>query len=163
MESLEPTILISVLALIVLAAALYSSVGHGGASGYLAVMALFGMAPAFMKPAALSMNVVVAGYVFFRLWRAGHFNGRLFAPFAIASIPFAWLGGAWTLRDTWYQWLVGAALLLAAIRLFTETRDTEARACVGVSSCIDNKTSGQCNLINGSFRKGKTCAQLGYR
>ena len=133
MESLEPTILISVLALIVLAAALYSSVGHGGASGYLAVMALFGMAPAFMKPVALSMNVVVAGYVFFRLWRAGHFNGRLFAPFAIASIPFAWLGGAWTLRDTWYQWLVGAALLLAAIRLFTETRDTEARARLNIA------------------------------
>ncbi len=118
----------AVLALIVLAAALYSSVGHGGASGYLAVMALFGMAPAFMKPAALSMNIAVAGYVFFRLWRAGHFDWRLFAPFAIASIPFAVLGGAWTLHDSWYRWLVGAALLLAAARLFTESRDTEPRA-----------------------------------
>ena len=86
------------------------------------------MAPAFMKPAALSINIVVAGYVFFRLWRAGHFDWRLFAPFAIASIPFAVLGGAWTLHDTWYRWLVGAALLLAAARLFTESRDTEPRA-----------------------------------
>ncbi len=128
MESLDPTALIAVLALIVLAAALYASVGHGGASGYLAVMALFGMAPVFMKPAALSMNVVVAGYVFFRLWRAGHFDWRLFAPFAIASIPLAVLGGAWTLHDDWYRWLVGGALLIAAARLLMETRDTEARA-----------------------------------
>jgi len=128
MDSFEPAILLSILALIVLAAALYSSVGHGGASGYLAVMALFGMAPAFMKPAALSMNVAVAGYVFFRLWRAGHFNGRLFAPFAVASIPLAWLGGSLTLHDAWYQWLVGGALLFAALRLFGETRDTRVRA-----------------------------------
>jgi len=127
MESLEPTVWIVVLTLIVLAAALYSSVGHGGASGYLAVMALAGMAPAFMKPAALSMNVVVAGYVFYRLWRAGQFNARLFVPFAAASIPLAWLGGAWTLHDHWYRWLVGTALLLAAIRLFAESRDTEPR------------------------------------
>lgn len=128
MESLDPAILISVLALIALAAALYASVGHGGASGYLAVMTLFGMAPAFMKPAALSMNVAVAGYVFYRLWHAGHFDWRLFAPFAIASIPFAALGGAWTLHEAWYRWLVGAALLLAAVRLFSESRDTKPRA-----------------------------------
>jgi uncharacterized membrane protein YfcA len=127
MESLDPLLWLAVLALIVLAAALYSSVGHGGASGYLAVMALAGLSPAFMKPAALGMNIVVAGYVFFRLWRAGHFDGRLFAPFAIASIPLAALGGAWTLHDYWYRGLVGAALLVAAARLFMETRDTEPR------------------------------------
>lgn len=115
------------LALVTLAAALYASVGHGGASGYLAAMALFGLPPSFMKPAALSMNIGVAALVLWRLARAGYFDWRLFLPFALGSVPMAALGGAYTLHDALYRYLVAIALLIAAARLFREQRDTEPR------------------------------------
>jgi len=121
----DPFSIVLLLALIFTAAVLYSSVGHGGASGYLAAMALMGLAPALMKPAALAMNIAVAGLVFVRLARAGHFDWRLFAPFAIGSIPLATIGGAYTLGDAGYKILVGVALLIAAARLFVEHTDTE--------------------------------------
>lgn len=124
----EPLAFAALLTLIFGAAVLYSSVGHGGASGYLAVMALWGLSPLVMKPSALSMNIAVAALVFARLARAGHFDARLFLPFALGSIPLAFLGGTWTLPDTSFKIIVGAALLIAAARLFVEQRDTEARA-----------------------------------
>ncbi len=116
------------LVLIALAALLYSSVGHGGASGYLAVMALLGVAPMVMKPAALVMNIFVAGLVAWRLYRAGYFNARLFWPFALGSIPLAFVGGLLTLPGHFYRYLVGAALVLAAVRLLVEARDLPARS-----------------------------------
>jgi uncharacterized membrane protein YfcA len=126
MESLTTTELAALLAFITLAAALYSSVGHGGASGYLAAMALFGVAPVFMKPAALAMNIVVAGLVFYRLWRAGYFDARLFWPFALGSIPLAFVGGALTLPGGIYKVLVAVTLLVAASRLLWKAQDQEA-------------------------------------
>lgn len=110
--------------LILLAAALYSSVGHGGASGYLAAMALFGLAPAVMRPTALCLNLLVSSLGAFRFWRAGHFRWRTFWPFAITSIPAAYVGGAITLPTTLYRQLVGLALLFAAVRLFLRARKT---------------------------------------
>ncbi len=115
------------IALIALAAALYSAVGHGGASGYLAAMALLGVAPAAMKPAALVMNIAVAALVFVRLRGAGYFNARLFWSFAAGSIPLAFVGGMLTLPGTHYKLLVGAALLIAAGRLLWKTEDHEVR------------------------------------
>jgi uncharacterized membrane protein YfcA len=108
--------------LILVAAALYSSVGHAGASGYLAAMALFGLAPATMKPAALCLNVLVATIATFRFWRAGCFSWPLFWPFAVASIPLAFVGGALTLPATVYRQIVGLTLLYAAVRLFLFAR-----------------------------------------
>ncbi|HEV2881688.1 MAG TPA: sulfite exporter TauE/SafE family protein [Pyrinomonadaceae bacterium] len=108
--------------LILAAAALYSSVGHAGASGYLAAMALFGLAPATMKPAALCLNVLVAIIATFRFWRAGCFHWPLFWPFAVASLPLAFVGGAITLPTTIYKQVVGLTLLYAAVRLFLYTR-----------------------------------------
>lgn len=114
---------IIVLALLILAAAtLYSSVGHGGASGYLAAMALFGLAPATMKPTALCLNILVASIATFRFWRAGCFSWPLFWPFAVASIPLAYIGGAITLPTTIYKQVVGLTLLYAAFRLFLFTQ-----------------------------------------
>ncbi len=107
---------------------LYSSVGHGGASGYLAAMALFGVSASLMKPAALAMNIVVAGLVFARLRRAGFFNAPLFWPFALGSIPLAFLGGAIQLHERAYQYLVAAALLVAAWRLFLANHEPPTRA-----------------------------------
>lgn len=123
MESLDPFTSLLLFALIFLAATLYSSVGHGGASGYLAAMALFGLAPASMKPLALAMNIAVAGWGFTRLYRAGYFNARLFLPFALGSIPAAYLGGAWKLTDSSYRYLVGAALLVAAVRMLIQGKE----------------------------------------
>lgn len=108
--------------LILLAAALYSSVGHGGASGYLAAMALFGLAPAVMRPTALCLNLLVSSLGALRFWRAGHFRWRTFWPFAVTSIPAAYVGGAITLPTTLYKQLVGLALLFAAVRLFLHAR-----------------------------------------
>mgnify|MGYP000014578724 CR=1 FL=1 len=128
MEILTTPELVVLLVLIVIAAALYSSVGHGGASGYLAAMALLGVAPLVMKPAALSMNIAVSGLVFYRLWRAGSFNAQLFWPFAVGSVPFAYIGGALTLPGGIYKILVALALLLAAWRLLWKAQDQEASA-----------------------------------
>ena len=128
MESLDSSLFLWLLAFIAAAAMLYASVGHGGASGYLAVMALFGISATIMKPAALTMNIVVAGLVFVRLWRAGYFNAGLFWPFALGSIPLAFLGGAWQLHERAYQYLVGATLLVAAWRLLLSHHEPSTRA-----------------------------------
>src|ERR1700681_3770293 len=76
-----------------LIAFLYSSVGHAGASGYIAVMALWGLAPTVIRPTALVLNILVASIGALQFWRAGHFSWRLFWPFALLSIPAAYLGG----------------------------------------------------------------------
>jgi uncharacterized membrane protein YfcA len=112
---------------IFVAAVLYSSVGHGGASAYLAVMSLAGLAPGVMRPAALVLNLIVATIGAFRFARAGHFQWRLFWPFAAASIPFAFLGGAITLPDIVYRRVLGIVLLFAAYRLWRVFRGSEAK------------------------------------
>src|ERR1051326_55272 len=72
---------------------LYSSVGHAGASGYIATMTLFGLAPIVIRPTALLLNILVAIIGSYHFWKAGHFSWRLFWPFALLSIPLAYLGG----------------------------------------------------------------------
>lgn len=110
---------VAALALLIFAAAmLYSSVGHAGASGYLAAMALFGLAPAVMKPTALTLNILVATIATVKFYRAGCFSWRLLLPFAVASIPCAFIGGYITLPGHAYKTIVGAILLFAAYRLF---------------------------------------------
>lgn len=103
-------------ALMFLAALLYSSVGHAGASGYLAAMALFGLAPMVMKPTALLLNVVVASIASYRFLRAGCFSRELFWPLALAAIPMAFVGGLVTLPQAAYRPLLGLVLLYSAWR-----------------------------------------------
>src|SRR6266568_8747559 len=103
--------------LIFVAALLYSSVGHAGASGYLAAMALFNLAPGVMKPTALVLNLVVATVGTIRYARAGHFAWNLFWPFAVLSVPCAYLGGWMKLPIETDKILLGCVLLLAAWRL----------------------------------------------
>lgn len=104
-------------ALMMLAAALYTSVGHAGASAYLAIMALFGMAPDIMKPTALVLNIIVATLVSIRFYRAGLFQWRLAWPFILGSVPLAFIGGGMHLPGDYYRPLVGLILLVAAVRL----------------------------------------------
>lgn len=98
-------------------AVLYSSVGHGGASGYLAVMAFLAVSPAITRPAALVLNLFVASISFVQFYRAGHFDFKIFVPFAITSIPFAFLGGMIQLPTGVYKIILGITLLFASIRL----------------------------------------------
>lgn len=108
-----------------LAAFVYASVGHGGASAYLAAMALAGIAPAEMRPIALALNIVVSSLATWKFRRAGHFRWRLFWPFAAVSIPFAYLGGAITLPGQAYKVVVGLVLVYAGWQLWRSFRAGE--------------------------------------
>jgi uncharacterized protein len=105
-----------------LAAFGYAAVGHGGASAYIAAMALAGVAPQEMRPIALLLNVLVSLLGTWKFHRAGHFRWRLFWPFAMVSIPFAYLGGAITLPGQAYKILVGVVLVYAAWQLLRSGR-----------------------------------------
>ena len=108
------------------AAALYASVGHAGASAYLAAMALVGVAPATMRPTALVLNLFVATLVVVRFSRAGHLPWRDLAPLAIGSVPMAFVGGSIELPGAVFRPLVAAVLLAGALRLATaRTLDDE--------------------------------------
>lgn len=111
---------------ILLVAFLYSSVGHAGASGYIAVMAIFGMAPATIKPIALILNILVACLGVWQFRRAGHFSWRLFWPFAVLSIPLAFVGGALNLPTHAFRVAVGIVLLFSALRFFIKPANEEA-------------------------------------
>jgi hypothetical protein len=101
-------------ALFLVAAALYASVGHAGASAYLAAMALLGVAPEVARPTALALNICVASFVTLRFWRAGLLQPRALLPFVVASIPLAFIGGAIHVPASLYKPLLGAVLLIAA-------------------------------------------------
>ena len=101
-----------------MAAALYSTVGHGGASAYLAIMALFAVAPEVMRPTALALNLVVAGFGALRYWWAGQINLRLLAAFVLTAAPAAFIGGGVHVPPEYYRPMVGIVLWLAALRLF---------------------------------------------
>ena len=98
-------------------AVLYSSVGHAGASGYIAAMSLFSLAPAEIKPIALTLNILVATIATRQFWRAGHFSWRLFWPFAALSVPCAFVGGFLNLPTQVFKVLVGCVLLVSAAQL----------------------------------------------
>jgi uncharacterized membrane protein YfcA len=97
-------------------AALYTSVGHAGASAYIALMALFGVAPAVMRPTALALNILVASFTSFRYLRAGMFRWRTLWPFLIGALPLAIIGGAVQLPGQFYRPLVGVILIVAGLR-----------------------------------------------
>ncbi|PQV50396.1 hypothetical protein CLV33_102257 [Jejuia pallidilutea] len=96
---------------------LYSSVGHGGASGYLALMALFSFAPETMKPTALLLNIFVAGISFYYYYREGYFNKKLFLSFAVASIPLAYFGGTLEVNASIYKKILAVLLIFAILKM----------------------------------------------
>ncbi|MEI8228523.1 MAG: sulfite exporter TauE/SafE family protein [Planctomycetota bacterium] len=100
-----------------LVALLYASVGHAGATGYIAVMTLLGLAPQVIRPTALLLNVIVATIATVQFFRAGHFRSGLFWPLAVASVPCAAIGGAIDLPTGAFEALVGVVLLLSAIQI----------------------------------------------
>ncbi len=104
-------------ALIGVIALMYAAVGHGGASGYLALMALFSFNTEMLRSSALILNVFVAGISFFQYYRNGHFKFKLFLPFAIGSIPLSYLGGSIAIDPNAYKKILGLALIFAILRL----------------------------------------------
>ncbi|MNK65652.1 Sulfite exporter TauE/SafE [compost metagenome] len=97
---------------------LYAAVGHGGASGYLALMALYGVVPEEMKPTALVLNLFVSLTSFIQYYRGGYFSKKLFIPIAAASIPLAFIGGMITVEENIYKRILGILLLFPVIRFF---------------------------------------------
>jgi uncharacterized membrane protein YfcA len=114
----DPIAVAGLAALVLLAAVLYSSVGHAGASGYLAAMALYGVAPTVMRPTALVLNILVATIGTMRFARAGHTPWRLLGPLCAGSVPAAFLGGRIAVPAHVYEPLLAALLILAALRLW---------------------------------------------
>lgn len=141
--------IIAIAALMAVAAALYSSVGHGGASAYLAIMALFSVAPATMRPTALALNLLAAGFGTYRYWSRGLFNVRLLAAFAIAAVPAAYLGGAFHLPPEYYRPLVGVLLWLAALRLLWQPTVLAEREVHAPSLAISLPTGAALGLLAG--------------
>jgi hypothetical protein len=113
---MDPLIIFFILLFLV--AMLYASVGHGGASGYLALMAIFSFSPAVMKPTALLLNLFVSLVSFLHFNRQRFFRWKIFLPLAAASIPMSFLGGMISLEDNLYKKILGIVLLFAAIRFF---------------------------------------------
>ena len=102
--------------LLFIIAFLYASVGHGGASGYLALMAIFSFSPQVMKPTALLLNLFVSAVSFIQFYRGGHFKWKIFLPLALASVPMAFVGGLITIDGTIYKKILGLLLIIPIIR-----------------------------------------------
>lgn len=102
--------------LLFIVAFLYASVGHGGASGYLALMAIFSVTPEVMKPTALLLNLFVSLTSFIQYYRGGHFKWKIFLPLALASVPMSFIGGLLVLDGTIYKKILGVLLLIPIIR-----------------------------------------------
>ena len=122
-EQMDFTQLVSLLIAVGVIAFLYSSVGHAGASGYIAIMTLWGLAPTVIRPTALVLNILVAFIGAFQFWSAGHFAWRLFWPFALLSIPAAYLGGYLQPSASVLRILIGLVLLFSAGRLIFRRGD----------------------------------------
>ena len=118
--STDEPILLGFMLLLPVVAFLYSSVGHGGASGYLALMALFSFSPAVMRPTALLLNLFVAGISFIYFYKNGYFKWRLFYPFAIASIPASFIGGYLSVDPVLYKRVLGVLLIFAILRMLIQ-------------------------------------------
>lgn len=117
MEIVQIEILLPFLLILFVVAFLYASVGHGGASGYLALMALFAFPTLFMKPIALVLNVFVSGVSFWFFRKHQHFKWKLFYPFAITSIPAAFIGGYISVNATLYKQILGVFLIFAILKM----------------------------------------------
>jgi uncharacterized membrane protein YfcA len=139
---MAPEVLWVLTAAVFAVAILYSSVGHAGASGYIAVMSLLSVAPPEIKPIALALNILVASIGTWQFWRAGHFSWQLFWPFALLSVPFAFVGGYLNLPSHLFKVLVGIVLLLSAAQFLlrppaeSEPRQPPRLVAVGVGGLL---------------------------
>jgi uncharacterized membrane protein YfcA len=142
---------VELIILLAIMAFLYASVGHGGASGYLAVMALFAIAPPLMKQTALLLNLGVSLMSFLAFYRQGFFRWTLFWPFALGSIPAAFLGARIPLSDSTYKQILGACLFLAVIRMVISLKEATQRSLPAVLGIFTGAAIG---LLSGMIGIG---------
>ena len=147
------TSLAILLLLLAIIAFLYSSVGHGGASGYLAVMAIAGVAPLMMKPSALVMNLAVSAFSFIGFYRARHFKFKLFLPFAIGSIPLAYVGGAMTLTDDIYKKILAVTILFSIARMLYQFKGN-SQEIREINPVFGILTGGMIGILSGMIGIG---------
>jgi uncharacterized protein len=145
----DPTTILWVALLMAVAAALYSTVGHGGASAYLAIMALFAVEPLVMRPTALALNLVVAGFAVLRFAIAGQINVRLVAIFATTAAPAAFVGGMIIIPPDYYRPMLGIFLCLAAVRLFWQPTALADRAVTPPSLLVAAPAGAGLGLLAG--------------
>ena len=124
---MDPATITWMAILMAVGAALYSSVGHGGASAYLAIMALFSIAPETMRPTALALNLLVAGFGAWRYGKRGFSNWKLVLSFAVTATPAAFIAGGIHVPPEYYRPLVGILLWLAALRLLWQPKELADR------------------------------------
>jgi uncharacterized membrane protein YfcA len=136
-----------VLAALGLVAFLYASVGHAGASGYLAVLALAGFSGSVIKPIALILNVAVASVGTWQFIRAGYLRWRTFWPLVVLSVPAAYLGGSLMLPTLWFNRLVGLVLVISSIRLLRDPHDAQSLREPNISVLL--LTGGGLGLLAG--------------
>ena len=132
---------------------LYASVGHGGASGYLALMAIYGFAPEVMKPTALLLNLFVSLTSFIQFYRGKHFNWKIFLPLALASIPMAFLGGLMSIDAAIYKKILGVLLLIPIIRFFF-FKNTNSDSLKGSSLGLSLLIGGSIGFLSGMIGIG---------
>src|SRR5258708_23887765 len=152
---MDSTTVVALALLFALGAALYSSVGHGGASAYIAAMALFSVAPETMKPTALALNLLVAGFGAWRYWSRGLSNWKLVLAFAVTATPAAFIGGGIHLPDLTYKPLVGVLLWLAAPRLIWHPKALADRAVRPPPLAITLPAAAALWLLAGPTRTGR--------
>lgn len=134
--------------LLFVVAFLYASVGHGGASGYLALMALFSIAPDVMKPTALLLNLFVSLTAFVQFYRGGYFKWKIFFPFALASIPLAFIGGMVTIDAVLYKKILGFLLLFPVVR-FIFFRNISVEELKEPKTVVSVATGGAIGFFSG--------------
>jgi len=122
MADLSPIQIGLLLVAVLTVAFFYSSVGHGGATGYLAMLALVGVTPGSARVAVLIANVLVAGIAWWRFARAGHFDWRVLLSFAVVSVPGAWLGSRVRISQHGYEIVLGLVLTAAGLTLLLRSR-----------------------------------------
>ena len=146
---MDHTTLAALCLMFALGAALYSSVGHGGASAYIAAMALFSVAPEMMKPTALALNLLVAGFGTWRYARRGLSNWKLVLAFALTAVPAAYIGGGIHLPAITYKPLVGFLLWAAAARLLWQPRRLAERPVAAPPSWVSLPAGAVLGILAG--------------
>ena len=139
---------------IFIAAILYSSVGHAGASGYIAVMALAGLAPESLKPAALTLNILVASVASVKFYRANAFSWNLLWPLVITSIPCAYMGGTFSLPNKLYEPLLGIVLIYSAFHAFYTAKTAPLQVIKFPSRLILMMTGSLIGFLSGLIGVG---------
>lgn len=132
---------------------LYSSVGHGGASGYLALMAIFAISPLIMKPTALLLNLFVSSVSFIQFCRGGHFRWSIFWPFALASIPLSFIGGMMAIDSNIYKKILGMLLLIPVFR-FVFFKNTDPKDFKPANFALSLMIGGMIGLLSGMIGIG---------